>query len=92
VRIYQNLKQKNKHSFFNFTGFFWFSIITIWAKKSRKKIVYKVIMKGFYIGFSLCILQTLYYDHKRTQKQKEFNKKMNDYLKKKNYPYNILYF
>jgi hypothetical protein len=40
-------------------------------------------MHGFYFGFSLCILQTLYYDCKRTQKQNDFNKKMIEYLKKK---------
>ena len=40
-------------------------------------------MCGFYFGFSLCLLQTLYYDYKRTIKQDEFNKKMKKYLKKK---------
>jgi hypothetical protein len=39
-------------------------------------------MRGFYFGFSFCILQTLYYDYKRNLKQKEFNKKMTEYLKK----------
>ena len=40
-------------------------------------------MRGFYFGFSLCILQTIYYDYKRNLKQKEFNIKMIKYLKNK---------
>ena len=39
-------------------------------------------MKSFYFGFSLCLLQTLYYDYKRNLKQKEFYKKMLNKLKK----------
>ena len=78
-----NSNPKNKHSFFYFTGFFRFSIITIWTKKSRKKIYIIYYMRGFYFGFSLCILQTIYYDYKRNLKQKEFDKKMIKYLKNK---------
>ena len=39
-------------------------------------------MRGFYFGFSLSLLQTLYYDYKRNLKQKEFDKKMLNKLKK----------
>jgi len=40
-------------------------------------------MRGFYFGFSFFILQTLYYDYKRNLKQKQFDKKMIEYLKNK---------
>jgi cell division protein FtsB len=40
-------------------------------------------MRGFYFGFSLCILQTIYYDYKRNLKQKKFDNKMIEYLKNK---------
>jgi hypothetical protein len=40
-------------------------------------------MKGFIIGFSLSILQALYYDHKRYKRQVEFNNKLIIYLKDK---------
>jgi len=39
-------------------------------------------MLCFYFVFSLCLLQTLYYDYKRNIKQKEFEKKMINKLKK----------
>jgi len=40
-------------------------------------------MKGFIIGFGLSLFQCVYYDYKRSIRQKEFNKKIIIYLKDK---------
>jgi hypothetical protein len=40
-------------------------------------------MKGFYIGFSISIIQCVYYEYQRNKRQQIFNKKLNLYLKDK---------
>ena len=77
------MTNQNKYYFFLFfTGFSVFLFINKIFENPVKKIYIIYYMRGFYFGFSLCLLQTLYYDHKRNLKQKEFDKKMIEYLKK----------